>query len=87
MTLLSWLLLFWISVGMVPVLLYCCSAVRLFPCFAASGDRRKSLVNHEQTYRHLWREITSFENLLLAFKKAARGKRSKPGVGAWNFLP
>lgn len=33
-------------------------------------------------YRHLWRDITSFENLLLAFHKAARGKRSKPGVGA-----
>lgn len=36
-------------------------------------------------YRHLWRDITSFENLLLAFKKAARGKRSEPGVGAFQF--
>ena len=36
-------------------------------------------------YRHLWRDITSFENLLLAFHKAARGKRSKPGMGAFRF--
>ena len=36
-------------------------------------------------YRHLSRDITSFENLLVAFHKGARGKRgnrSMAGVGA-----
>lgn len=36
-------------------------------------------------YRHLWREITSFENLLLAFRKAARGKRSTRAVALFEF--
>ncbi len=31
-------------------------------------------------YDHLWDELVSFENLLLAFKKAAKGKRSLPEV-------
>jgi len=38
-----------------------------------------------RAYRHLWREITSFENLLLAFRKAARGKRSRSGVVGFEF--
>ena len=36
-------------------------------------------------YNHLWAQAPAFENLLLAFKKAARGKRSKPGVAAFEF--
>ena len=32
-------------------------------------------------WRHLWREITSFENLYAAYGKAARGKRSTRAVG------
>ena len=36
-------------------------------------------------YKHLWPELVSFENLYLAFKKAARGKRSQPNVAAFEF--
>jgi RNA-directed DNA polymerase len=36
-------------------------------------------------YRHLWHEITSFANLLLAFRKAARGKRSRAGAASFEF--
>ncbi|MBU6352335.1 MAG: hypothetical protein KGS73_19560 [Chloroflexi bacterium] len=36
-------------------------------------------------YRHLWHEITSFANLLLAFRKAARGKRSRAGAAGFEF--
>ena len=36
-------------------------------------------------YTNLWPQITSFENLLLAFRKAAKGKRSKPGVAAFEY--
>jgi RNA-directed DNA polymerase len=31
-------------------------------------------------HNHLWPEITSFENLLLAAKKAQRGKRFRENV-------
>ena len=34
---------------------------------------------------HLWPKIASFSNLLLAFRLAARGKRSKPGVASFEF--
>lgn len=34
---------------------------------------------------NLWIEITSFHNLLAAFRKAARGKRSHPSVAAFEF--
>jgi hypothetical protein len=30
-----------------------------------------------QRYDHLWPQVTTFENLLLAWRKAARGKRSR----------
>jgi len=36
-------------------------------------------------YDHLWPQVTSFDNLLLAFKKAARGKRSKPSVAGFEY--
>ena len=36
-------------------------------------------------YSHLWPEVISFANLCLAFKKAARGKRSKPAVAAFEY--
>jgi hypothetical protein len=39
----------------------------------------------KKTDHHLWRELTTFENLLLAFHKAARGKRSKPDVADFEF--
>ena len=38
-----------------------------------------------KTYKHLYPLITSFDNLRLAFKKAARGKRSRPDVAAFEF--
>jgi RNA-directed DNA polymerase len=38
-----------------------------------------------KTYKHLYPLITDFENLRLAFKGAARGKRSKPNVAAFEF--
>jgi retron-type reverse transcriptase len=34
---------------------------------------------------HLWPEITSFENLLAAFKRAAKGKRAKATVAAFEY--
>jgi RNA-directed DNA polymerase len=36
-------------------------------------------------YFHLWSEVTSFENLLLAFRKASLGKRSKASVAAFEY--
>ncbi len=38
-----------------------------------------------RVYRHLWRDIVSFENIHLAFRKAARGKRSRPSTAAFEF--
>jgi RNA-directed DNA polymerase len=38
-----------------------------------------------KTYKHLYPLITDFENLWLAFKGAARGKRSKADVAAFEF--
>ena len=34
---------------------------------------------------NLWARVVSFENLLLAFRKARRGKRRKPGVAAFEL--
>ena len=36
-------------------------------------------------YTNLYGRVSSFENLYLAFKKAARGKRSQPNVAAFEF--
>lgn len=36
-------------------------------------------------YFHLWSEVTSFENLLLAFRKASLGKRGKASVAAFEY--
>ncbi len=36
-------------------------------------------------YTNLWPKITSFDNLLLAFRKAAKGKRSKPTVATFEY--
>ncbi len=36
-------------------------------------------------YDHLYAEVTSFENLWLAEKKAARGKRGQGAVAAFEF--
>ena len=36
-------------------------------------------------HHHLWPEITAFDNLLLAFRKAAKGKRSKPAVASFEY--
>jgi len=36
-----------------------------------------------KTHKHLYPLITDFENLRLAFKRAARGKRSHPDVAAF----
>jgi hypothetical protein len=33
-----------------------------------------------KTFKHLYPTITSFDNLLLAFRKARRGKRGRPDV-------
>ncbi len=38
-----------------------------------------------KTYKHLYPMITHFENLCLAFKNAARGKRSRPDVAAFEY--
>lgn len=36
-------------------------------------------------FDHQWSQLASFENLILAFRKAAKGKRSKPSVAAFEF--
>ncbi len=36
-------------------------------------------------YRHLYPHIYSFSNLLLAYHKAARGKRSHPAVADFEY--
>jgi len=36
-------------------------------------------------YKNLWPQVISFENLLLAFRKAAKGKRSKSGVSTFEY--
>ena len=36
-------------------------------------------------YKNLYPQITSFENLYQAFKRAARGKRSQPNVATFEF--
>lgn len=38
-----------------------------------------------KTHKHLYPQIIAFENLRLAFKHAARGKRSHPDVAAFEF--
>jgi retron-type reverse transcriptase len=38
-----------------------------------------------KTHKHLYPLITDFENLRLAFKGAARGKRSRPDVAAFEY--
>ena len=37
------------------------------------------------TYRNLWPQLVSFENLWLAYLAARRGKRSRPSVVAYEF--
>ena len=36
-------------------------------------------------FDHLYDELTSFENLWLADRKAAKGKRGQPAVAAFEF--
>lgn len=38
-----------------------------------------------KTYRHLYSQIASFANLLLAFEKARKGKRGKAGVATFEY--
>lgn len=38
-----------------------------------------------KTYKHLYPQIVQFENLRRAFKKAARGKRKRPDVAAFEY--
>jgi RNA-directed DNA polymerase len=33
----------------------------------------------------IWPKLVSFENLLLAYRKARRGKRSRPGVAEYGL--
>ena len=38
-----------------------------------------------KVFDHLYEEVTSFENLYLAYRKAAKGKRGQPPVAAFEF--
>ena len=38
-----------------------------------------------KTYKHLYPQITSFDNIHLAFKDARKGKRSRPDVAEFEF--
>ena len=40
-----------------------------------------------KTYKHLYQEIISFENLYLAFKDARRLKSEKPEVLEFSYNP
>jgi len=37
------------------------------------------------TYRTLWPQLVSFENLWLAYLAARRGKRTRPAVAAYEL--
>ena len=37
-------------------------------------------------YDHLWPQVASFENLLLAWREAAKGKRSKASVASSSTI-
>ena len=37
------------------------------------------------TFKHLYPQITSFENLFTAWRRAARGKRKKADVAEFEF--
>jgi RNA-directed DNA polymerase len=39
-----------------------------------------------KTYRNLYPQVYDFENLYLAYRKARRGKRSKPGAAAFERI-
>lgn len=36
-------------------------------------------------YYHLWSEVASFDNLLLALRKASLGKRNKASIAAFEY--
>ncbi len=38
-----------------------------------------------KTYKHLYPQITSFDNLYLAFKAARKGKRARPDIAEFEF--
>ncbi len=38
-----------------------------------------------KTFRHLWPQLVSFENLWLAYLAARRGKRARPGVASYEL--
>ncbi len=38
-----------------------------------------------KTYKHLYPQITSFDNLYLAFKSARKGKRARPDIAEFEF--
>ncbi len=58
---------------------------------AATGganNSKRRIWNIDQamkTYRNLYAQIISFENLYLAFRKARKGKRSRPEVAAFEL--
>jgi retron-type reverse transcriptase len=39
-----------------------------------------------KTYRHLYAQVWDYENLYLAYRKARRGKRTKPGAAAFERI-
>jgi hypothetical protein len=49
------------------------------------GPQGQSILKNRpgvKTYRNLYAQIISFENLCLAFRKARKGKRGRPEVAA-----
>ncbi len=36
-------------------------------------------------FDRLWPQLVSFDNLYLAYRKAARGKRSRPAAAAFEY--
>jgi ABC-type uncharacterized transport system YnjBCD ATPase subunit len=42
--------------------------------------------NHKSEDPWLWERLVSFENLLLAYKKAAKGRRSRASVAGFEYI-
>ncbi len=56
--------------------------------FVSFGPQGQSILENRpgmKTYRNLYPQIISFENLYLAFRKARKGKRGRPEVAAFEL--
>jgi RNA-directed DNA polymerase len=57
----------------------------VFPCPRRRRESRNFSEELLKTYKHLFAQICSFENLWNAFHQARKGKRSKGSVAAFEY--